>query len=204
MRERQRLYTIFLIIAAVLGLWAFVAPIGRRAESLYFVDTLSAITGFFVLGAVVRTIKPEFRFTFGRVVVAILLMISVVLAVEIGFALLIVPGVWLLGKFALALPAYLLGLEPNPYSASWRLTTGQFWETLGVIVLTIVSVGLASFVLSLIAGLIIALLPIFALLLAPALLYAMIFFQYVAALAQMRWTVRMCEREEALPLVRPA
>lgn len=39
---------------------------------------------------------------------------------------------WLLTKIALLEPSFVLGERSNPIGASWKLTNGYFWETLGL------------------------------------------------------------------------
>ena len=65
------------------------------------------------------------------------------LAVLVMFATMIPMMMWLGTKIALLEPSFVLGERSNPIGASWKLTDGYFWETLGFYLLyVLVALGI--------------------------------------------------------------
>ena len=76
-----------------------------------------------------------------------LMSILVTLAIGFGFALLILPGIYLIGRLATSGTVMVAEGRRNPFDSiggSWRLTKGRGWAAAGLILL----VGLAGAILS--------------------------------------------------------
>ncbi len=79
------------------------------------------------------------------------------LIVGCGFVLLIVPGLYLLGRLCLATPVVVAEGQRNPISAvsrSFELTRGNGWALLGLIILIAITASIISGVVSTMLGLI--------------------------------------------------
>jgi hypothetical protein len=76
----------------------------------------------------------------------LLVSIATGIMVVIGFILLIVPGVILLTRFTVAIPALVIedrkGIEA--IDRSWNLTKGHFWHVLGTVVVAALITGVVS------------------------------------------------------------
>lgn len=137
-------------IATVVGALAWNAYPNDQPPHLQAVsnaaDIFILIIGYYALAASVRTIEPSFRFTvlkwlgmFGWSLVAALLILLAMLAF-------IIPVFWVAPKLALTPYIYLLSEksgEANPLGSSWRITTGHYWPTLGLMILLSITIGLA-------------------------------------------------------------
>src|SRR5439155_19556398 len=84
----------------------------------------------------------------------LLVSILVGLAVGIGFLLLIIPGIILLGFFAVSVPAVVVENRrgTDAMRRSWDLVSSNFWHVLGVIVVAAILTGIVSGIVSAIGG----------------------------------------------------
>ena len=90
------------------------------------------------------------RYALGRTLALCIAYIVVIFIVVVGLIFLIIPGIWLAVKLAMAFPAVVFERK-NAFSAvgrSWSLTSGHFWRTLG----TLLVVFLITFVAQLVFG----------------------------------------------------
>jgi hypothetical protein len=96
------------------------------------------------------------RMTVGGAVVAaltivpfyFLMTLGLNIAVGIGFVLLIVPGVYLLGRLVLTSPVLVAELPRSPGGAfrrAWELSKGRAWQIALMVLLVYIVAGLASF-----------------------------------------------------------
>ncbi len=69
---------------------------------------------------------------------------AIILATAFAIVVVMVPMMmWLGTKIALLEPSFVLGERSNPIGASWKLTDGYFWETLGFYLLyVLVALGI--------------------------------------------------------------
>jgi hypothetical protein len=82
-------------------------------------------------------------------------------ALAIGFLLLIVPGVYLMGRFAPLAGAIVAEHRRNPFDAlgrSFALSAGRGWSLAGIVLLVAIAGGIAVAVLHMVAGLLLVLL----------------------------------------------
>jgi glycerophosphoryl diester phosphodiesterase family protein len=81
----------------------------------------------------------------------LLVMILYALVVIGGFFLLVIPGIFFAIKFQFAVPTVVLEKERGTYAMgrSWRLTDGNFWRVLGIILLTAIMVAIVAVIITL-------------------------------------------------------
>jgi hypothetical protein len=112
---------------------------------------LSLVTAFIYQGIVVRSVQDlqdgQRDFTIGQLfssvlpVLGMLIAVGIVagIAIGIGFALLIVPGVILVTIWAVVAPAVVIERRGfDSFGRSYELTRGNFWQVLGVIVVVFI------------------------------------------------------------------
>lgn len=200
MRSRMNVYGAMAGICGLVGLLAIAAyftPDAQRAIQIRVqlaiqpADALGAIAMFFAIPAAVRTVRPEFSMTFGRVLGLMGVGLVVGIVCEAGLVLLIAPGIWFLGKWYLATWCYLLGDGKNPFGESWEITTGFFWETFGFAILLSMLVTVTLLVGFFLPIGIAIFVPALAFVLCPLAFLAYVFVNHVTALAQMRWMLAL-------------
>ncbi len=118
-----------------------------------------------VLGAVTRggaaatlgrevDVNASYRYAFSRLGGLIGLALLIGLVVGVGFILLIIPGIIFLVFLSVSVSAFIierLGVTES-MSRSWRLVSGQWWHTLGVIVVAAIIAGVINGILTAIGG----------------------------------------------------
>jgi Membrane domain of glycerophosphoryl diester phosphodiesterase len=95
-------------------------------------------------------VEASYRWGLRKFGWVLLVSIATGLMVVIGFILLIVPGVILLTRFTVAIPALVIedrsGIEA--IDRSWHLTKGHFWHVLGTVVVAALIAGVVSGIIS--------------------------------------------------------
>jgi hypothetical protein len=196
-------------------------PLFMSRRTVYVVfNMMSALGGFaawFVIPAVIRTIDPSFRMTVARffgllglgIVVTVVLGAVMGVFYGLGFVLflknstvttvfgsiLMLGGIivvfWIGIRWSQIAWAYFLGEPPNPFAASWRVTSGQFWPTLGfVIVLSIVTAVVLGIGWGIAAGTVAAI-PVAGFITVPLGVALYIWLINVVYLAEVRWFLRL-------------
>jgi hypothetical protein len=199
MRSRISVYAVLAAIAALAGLSVpFVHLADPNAQEQWQVqmavqpaNILGAIATFFAVPAVVRTARPEFWLTFGRILGMMGIGIAIGVVSEIGFFLLIVPGVLIFVKWSQATWTYLLSDGKNPFGESWEITTGHFWETFGFFFLLELVLTILLIVGYFLPAAIAIFVPVLSVVLVPIAFLAYVFTSHVALLAQMRWMLEL-------------
>jgi hypothetical protein len=99
-------------------------------------------------------VEASYRYGFRRLGSVLLVGLLVAVIVGIGFILLIIPGIILLVFLSVAIPALVVedrrGTEA--LGRSWDLVRGDFWHTLGVIVVVYLIVAIVSGIIGAIGG----------------------------------------------------
>jgi hypothetical protein len=106
-----------------------------------------------ILGRTVD-VKRSYEYAFSRLGGLIGLALLIAIVVGVGFLLLIIPGVIFLVFLAVAVPAFIierLGVTES-MSRSWKLVSGNWWWTLGVIVVAGLIAGVVNGIFSAIGG----------------------------------------------------
>ncbi len=95
-------------------------------------------------------VGESLRYGLGRLLPLLVAYILFMIIFVLGFVALIIPGIWLATKLSMTFPAVVFERK-GPFAAigrSWSLTGGNFWRTLG----TLIVVFLIAFVLQLVLG----------------------------------------------------
>ncbi len=203
MRTRTRVYAGLAVLAGVCGIFVpFAQAVGNLSVDVVRLELfvqppniLGAIAMFFVMPAVARTVRPEFVMTVGRVFGIIGILIALGVVVDIGFILLIVPGVYMLVKWSQTVWTYLLGEGKNPFGESFEITKGHFWHTLGFALLLGVAVVVPLAVVLFCAAAIAGAVPFLAVVLSPIAFLTYIFVLHILRLGEMRWMLALRERQ---------
>jgi len=198
MRSRSTVWIVFAVIAALAGIVIPFVPVSDAATGqgmrmqlgIQPPNLLGGIAAFFVIPAVLRTVRPDFRMTFGRVLGLIGVAIVVGVVTEVAAAFLIVPGVWVGVKWSQSYWTYLLGEGKNPFGESWEMTTYHFWETLGFLFLVAIVSGIVVIAAAIPVG-VAVLAPILAVILLPIAFLVYVYSMHIAYLATMRWMLEL-------------
>ena len=118
-----------------------------------------------VLGAVTRggaaavlgrpvDVNASYRYAFSRLGGLIGLALLIALIVGVGFLLIFIPGIIFLVFLSVAVPAFIIERTgaTDSISRSWKLVSGHWWHTFGVIVVAAIIVGVISGILTAIGG----------------------------------------------------
>ncbi len=149
------------------------------------------VAAFFVMPAVARTVRPDFRLTVRGAVVLLLIAFVTGIGTEIGLVLLVLPGLWFGIKTSLATWTYLLSDGENPFAESWRLTTGHFWETFCLFFLLWVVMVLIDLVVLVVPVVVSVLVPLAGIVLAPLTFLGMVYVYHILCLTNMRWMLEL-------------
>jgi hypothetical protein len=92
----------------------------------------------------------SYRYGLARLGSILLIGILTGLAVGIGFIFLIIPGLFLLVKFAVSIPALVVENKrgTKAMSRSFELTSGHFWHVAGTVLLAAILTGIVSGILT--------------------------------------------------------
>jgi hypothetical protein len=99
-------------------------------------------------------VEASYRYGFRRLGSVLLVGLLVAVIVGIGFILLIIPGIILLVFLSVAIPALIVEDRRGTAALgrSWDLVRGDFWHTLGVIVVVFLIVAIVSGIIGAIGG----------------------------------------------------
>ncbi len=130
---------VFVVLAVVFGVLAAVAAPGLADTK----DNLNAATTvllicmyplawlmqYFVIADSIRAVVPAFRMNFVNFLLTIVIGFAFNVMVEVGFILLVVPGIFVAVRFSVWLQLTLQG-ERDAFVKSWEFTGAHFWQTL--------------------------------------------------------------------------
>jgi hypothetical protein len=98
------------------------------------------------------TIDADDSYRYGLARLGSILLIGILtgLAVGLGFIFLIIPGLFLLVKFAVSIPALVVENKrgTQAMSRSYELTSGHFWHVAGTVLLAAILTGIVSGILT--------------------------------------------------------
>lgn len=153
------------------------------------------VVSYYALAAGVRTIHPDFRMTVGRFFGSIGYTLLAMLLIMVAGIFLIIPAYWVGVKVLLMPYTYLLdGSEGGVLQKTWNMTTGYYWQTVGMLLLAGVCVGViteaAFYLCASLAGLV----PVLAVIFMPLAMAVLIWTMHVSALVYVRWTAGLLPR----------
>lgn len=130
------------VIVTLLGSLMFFGAHGDQQHQTAIVspvDIFMLVITYYALAASIRTIQPSFSMTvitwFGNLGWSILVTL-LTLAAGLAF---IIPAFWVAPKLVLTPFIYLLNAGAageNPLERSWRITTGHYWSTFGLMLVS--------------------------------------------------------------------
>lgn len=162
-----------------IALEAWIAP-------LYFV--LVALS-YYALAAAVRTVNPEYRMTVAQFFGFLGYGLLAGLLTGIAGIFLIVPAYWIGVKIMLTPYTYIVtDGEPGALKRTWDMTTGYYWQTVGMMLLAGLCVGVIGYAAFFVCGLVTYLAPIGLLVFVPIAVAVLIWLMHVQALVYIRWT----------------
>jgi hypothetical protein len=161
--------------------------------AVVFAWNLAGIVGQpFAIAAALRTWNPTFKMTPTKLVLGFLIFLGSSLAASVALYALVWPGIWLGTKLSLSYTAYQMGIE-RPYKSSWNLTTGTFWQTLGILAVVIVVGFVVIFVVVMSATVASAGIPALSLVCAPLVMLTYLWLFGFVQLVFVRWTNELRE-----------
>lgn len=202
--------TSVVIITLILGVIAAIAVIvsGWRPNSAVFPVALEAwiapayfallVVSYYALAAAVRTINPEYRMTVGQFFGFLGYSLLVGLLTAVAGIVFIIPAYWVGVKILLTPYTYIVtNGEPGALKRTWHMTTGYYWQTVGMMLLAGICVGVIAYAAFLLCGLATYAAPISAIVFGPLALAVMMWLMHVQALVWVRWTNGLLPRANA-------
>jgi hypothetical protein len=223
LRSRQKLWLIFAAIAALGGLcvpflpktftfhqYGYPITWPTSAVAFQWPTLICDISCFFVIGSVLRTVRPQWHWTlryFFTILGVYLLIVACVFSsfflVKISWIflpLLFAAYLFLSIKWSQTLWCYLLSEGKNPFRESWTVTNGMFWRTflLAVMLWVVFAIGLS--ILVGIVGALAQWLTILAVAAFPLMYFCGLYYYHVCFLASVQWMLALRMRlHGALP-----
>jgi hypothetical protein len=158
---------------------AWIAPV-------YF---MLLVVSYYALAAGVRTINPEYRMTVGQFFGFLGYSLLVGLLTAIAGVFLIVPAYWIGVKIMLAPYAYIVeNGAPGTLKRTWDMTTGYYWQTVGMMLLSGFCVAVICYAAFFICGIATYAAPVGLLVFGPLAIAIVIWLVHVQALVYVRWT----------------
>jgi hypothetical protein len=155
---------VFLVLGLVEALVGLAADEGALAAVVWgLIGVAVSLVGYFWLqGALIESVRDvrdgRADLSVGEIYARVqprlpALIVAGVLAgigIGIGFLLLIVPGLFLLSRWALITPAIVIERRSagESFGRSWELVKGASWSMLGLILVTVILAGIASAVIA--------------------------------------------------------
>ena len=224
LRLRPRFYQIWYAAAAVVGALCLLAPSSltqptKPGEPWVAAPMIFAIVAwslmvcvlvYFVVADTVRTFVPTFKMTVTVFMVAFVINLAYSAIVQFAMYFFIIPAFYVGPKLWLWLPKYLLtATDENQdivgtLQRSWNDTTGIYWETLGLMVLTglVLTVVLVTGIA--LGCLLIQLFNPLAIVVLPLLTWAFAYFCAEVYHAMLNWAVAARTYAASLPQPVPA
>lgn len=165
-------------------------------ESLLLViDLVLVVVGYCAIAAAVRTIHAEYRMTAGQFFGILGYSLLAGLLTTIAGIFFVIPAYWVGVKLMLTPYTYAVtNGAPGALKTTWNMTTGYYWQTVGMFLLLGLCVGAIVAIAVGIAVFGITSLPLTAIVLAPFALAVLTWLVHVQALAYVRWTSSLLPR----------
>ena len=167
-------------------------------ENAYPLTTWLIIVAFyFTLAAAVRVRDARYRMPLVTAFGVTVSYLLVLMATFAGLFCLIVPGIWIGTRLALAPFCYVLDPGESPYSgldaiaSSWRLTAGHFWSTLYLLLLQMVFLALPLIGIELLALAFFTRSHASAYFSAPLLVFCNVYVWQVTAVSTLDWVLEL-------------
>jgi hypothetical protein len=135
-----------LLVAAIIGLLTV-------AIQQLLVGALTRGGAGALLGRAVD-VNASYKYAFSRLGGLVGLAILIAIVVGVGFLLLFIPGLIFAVFLSMAIPAFIVERKgvTESMSRSWSLVSGEWWHTFGVMIVTLIIVGVVSGIVTAIGG----------------------------------------------------
>lgn len=151
------------------------------------VDLLLVVVSYYAIAAAIRTIHTDYRMTVGQFfgILGYSLLVSLLACIAAIFF--IIPAYWVGVKLAVTPYAYALGAR-DPLKTTWNMTTGYYWQTLGMFLLAGICLGIIGYIAMLVCFFGVSHAPLSAIVLGPLAGAVFVWLVHVQALVYVRWT----------------
>lgn len=164
--------------------------------TLFVLYLLLIVVSCYATAAAVRTVHAEFAMTVGRFFGFLgYSLLCGLLSILAGF-LFVIPAYWVFPKIMLTPYAYLLGVNA-PLKTSWNMTTGYYWQTVGMLLLAGICVGIIVDGAAYLCIVVVAAAPVSAIALFPLVSAILAWVTHVSALIYVDWTNDLLPRANA-------
>lgn len=155
---------------------------------LIALDVLVVVVSMYALAAAVRTINANFRLTVGRFFGMLgYMLLAMLLTMAAGIAL-VIPAYWVGVKLLLTPYTYAVtDGAPGALKTTWNMTIGYYWQTVGMLLLAGLCIGVLMDAAIFLAGFAISAMPASIIVLGPLALAVLVWLMHVAALVYVRW-----------------
>ncbi|HEY9179871.1 MAG TPA: hypothetical protein VIO32_04075 [Candidatus Baltobacteraceae bacterium] len=167
-------------------------PAGVQAL-IFGMDLVLVVLSYYAIAAAVRTIHAEYRMTVGQFFGILGYSILVGLLTCIAAIFFVIPAYWVGVKLAVTPYAYALGAR-DPLKTAWHMTTGYYWQTLGMLLLAGVCIGLIACAAIVVAAFAMTAAPVLGAIVAALALLVLAWAVHVQALVYVRWTDALLPR----------
>jgi hypothetical protein len=140
------------------------------------------------VAAAVRTINPEFRLTVARFFGMLgYMLVAMLLTIAAGIAL-VIPAYWVGVKLLLTPYTYAVtDGAPGALNTTWNMTTGYYWQTVGMLLLAGLCIGVLMDAAIFLAVFAVNAMPASIIVFGPLALAVLVWLMHVAALVYVRW-----------------
>jgi hypothetical protein len=155
---------------------------------LIALDVLLVVVSMYALAAAVRTINPEFRLTVARFFGMLgYMLVVMLLTIAAGIAL-VIPAYWVGVKLLLTPYTYAVtDGAPGALKTTWNMTTGYYWQTVGMLLLAGLCIGVLMDAAIFLAVFAVNAMPASIIVFGPLALAVLVWLMHVAALLYVRW-----------------
>lgn len=157
------------------------------------------VLSYYALAAAVRTINPEYRMTAGQFFGFAGYSLLIGLLTGVAGIFFVIPAYWVGVKIMLTPYTYIVtNGEPGALKRTWQMTTGYYWQTVGMMLLSSICAGIIAYVAFLICGFAMYAVPASVIVFGPLALAVLVWLIHAHALVYVRWTNDLLPRENAL------
>lgn len=168
---------------------------GIFVAGFWMLYIMGGAINFFAIAASVRTVNAEYKMTAGQFFGIVGYGLLATLLSGIAALFLILPGYWV--GFKVLLMPYTYALTngaADTLKTTWSMTTGYYWQTVGLVFLEGLCLSLIGYAALFIALLCIGQVPLSIIVVAPLALALFVWLMHAHALVFVRWTFGLLPR----------
>lgn len=155
---------------------------------LVLLDVLLVVVSFYAFAAAVRTIHSEYRLSVGQFFGILGYSVLVMLITMAAGVFFVIPAYWVGPKLLLTPYTYAVtGGAPGALKTTWNMTTGYYWQTVGMMLLAGLCIGVLLDAAIFLCAFAAAAMPVSVIILGPLALAVLAWLMHVPALIYVRW-----------------